>query len=410
MQRIGSAIGVSAWVLLAMGMMIYAYLGAIQWSGVQSYLTISLSIYFSLLVIRIVLAVIAQPRRRWTLGLLLLGVLLWASGSAALNGVGHPDLTKFPGPGEWFFLSSYAALAAFLVLDASNRITSGETGRWLETAVICGGAACLAGGLLVTPAAHALGQDGLPLLLALLYPLIDIILALLVTAQLALHARARIRDSLGLLVGFLLFACADTVFLIQLSGGGTYNYNVSSIGMWGAGFGFIVLSGCRVRTAEMISQSGRGVTPLLVAAGLSAGFVLAFQENGTVRDYLVWPALATLGAVGARLALALRAARRTADAIALSRSDDLTSLPNRRAVLALLDDKLAIGEPLALMILDLDGFKDINDTLGHNAGDTILREIATRARATLASDVMIARLGGDEFAVVTSEDADEALN
>jgi diguanylate cyclase (GGDEF)-like protein len=114
------------------------------------------------------------------------------------------------------------------------------------------------------------------------------------------------------------------------------------------------------------------------------------------------PALATLGAAGARLVLAVRTANRAAEAIALSHSDDLTALPNRRAVVARLDADLRTVAPVGLMVLDLDGFKDINDTLGHGAGDAVLRDIAERMRSRLPEDVMIARLGGDEFAVVAA--------
>jgi len=88
----------------------------------------------------------------------------------------------------------------------------------------------------------------------------------------------------------------------------------------------------------------------------------------------------------------------------LSRSDDLTMLPNRRATLARLDDGLVADGPLALMILDLDGFKDVNDTLGHGAGDGVLQLVARRMRDAVSPDVLVARLGGDEFAMVLDND------
>jgi diguanylate cyclase (GGDEF)-like protein len=77
--------------------------------------------------------------------------------------------------------------------------------------------------------------------------------------------------------------------------------------------------------------------------------------------------------------------------------DPLTGLGNR----ALLADRLtaAAGQPYALLMLDLDGFKDINDTLGHPAGDELLVEVAARLRAA-APDGAVVRLGGDEFAIL----------
>jgi diguanylate cyclase len=86
--------------------------------------------------------------------------------------------------------------------------------------------------------------------------------------------------------------------------------------------------------------------------------------------------------------------------------DPLTGLGNR----AMLADRLASGTggPFALLMLDLDGFKDINDTLGHPAGDELLVEVAARLRA-VAPDGSVVRLGGDEFAIlVPGADRDSA--
>jgi diguanylate cyclase (GGDEF)-like protein len=62
-----------------------------------------------------------------------------------------------------------------------------------------------------------------------------------------------------------------------------------------------------------------------------------------------------------------------------------------------------------MLLLDLDGFKDINDTLGHLEGDRVLSEVASLASGTLRHDDMIARLGGDEFAVLLAESTAEEL-
>jgi diguanylate cyclase len=365
----------------------------------QTVLTISLAAFFLLLTTRLVLAARDQPERRSALVLLVAGVLLFAAGSSVLNGSGNPDLTQFPAPGEWLFLASYLAMAGYLLLDTSRRATAAG-GTWLEAAVICGGTACLAGAGVLAVATHYVGREGLPLLLALLYPMIDIVLGLLVVAQVALRTRGPVLRSGGLLVGFALMATADSGFLLHLSTG-TYDYSILSVDLWGAAFALIVGNACRMRTeADVAVPPTRGLSTLVVAAGMAAAIVLAFEPEGTIRTYLLLPALATLTAAGARLVLAVRAANRAADAIALSHSDDLTNLPNRRAVIARLDKDLGTIAPVGLMILDLNGFKDVNDTLGHGAGDVVLCEIAARMRARLPADVMIARLGGDEFAVI----------
>jgi diguanylate cyclase (GGDEF)-like protein len=85
-------------------------------------------------------------------------------------------------------------------------------------------------------------------------------------------------------------------------------------------------------------------------------------------------------------------------------TDSLTKLPNRvqfhdRLELAVTQAKHDY-KPFALFIMDLDGFKDINDTLGHHVGDKLLQQVAARLRSKLRESDMVARLGGDEFAVL----------
>jgi diguanylate cyclase (GGDEF)-like protein len=93
--------------------------------------------------------------------------------------------------------------------------------------------------------------------------------------------------------------------------------------------------------------------------------------------------------------------------------DALTGLPNRallqRRLIAALDDVTAgRSGGAAVMILDLDGFKEVNDTLGHQQGDLLLIEVAERLRTAVGSAGTVARLGGDEFAVLVSGTDDEA--
>ena len=89
----------------------------------------------------------------------------------------------------------------------------------------------------------------------------------------------------------------------------------------------------------------------------------------------------------------------------LAHCDTLTSLPNRHALQRQL--VADVGRvPCSLMLLDLDGFKHVNDSLGHSVGDQLLGEVAARLTAATGQDDFVARLGGDEFAVFLANCAD----
>ena len=91
--------------------------------------------------------------------------------------------------------------------------------------------------------------------------------------------------------------------------------------------------------------------------------------------------------------------------------DSLTGLPNRLSFVDALDDALrratVSGSPIGILFLDLDHFKLINDSLGHHAGDALLRAVAPRLRAHLRPGDIVARFGGDEFGVLIDRLADE---
>jgi diguanylate cyclase (GGDEF)-like protein len=89
--------------------------------------------------------------------------------------------------------------------------------------------------------------------------------------------------------------------------------------------------------------------------------------------------------------------------------DALTALPNRRSFNEDLQEALRDGEQFVLILIDLDGFKRVNDTLGHDAGDELLVIAAARLRAALREGDSVARLGGDEFAILLKRGLDHEV-
>ena len=148
---------------------------------------------------------------------------------------------------------------------------------------------------------------------------------------------------------------------------------------------------------------------LVVALGAVLGVHLA-EDGRPLAAAMIVAAFAFLGATVANLLVS-----RLVTAQRLALRDALTGLPNR----ALLDDRIEqalarsqrTAEPFALLVVDIDGFKGVNDVRGHEAGNTVLRVIAKRLQAVVRGIDTVARVGGDEFVVLslgTSSDEEAA--
>jgi diguanylate cyclase (GGDEF)-like protein/PAS domain S-box-containing protein len=165
-----------------------------------------------------------------------------------------------------------------------------------------------------------------------------------------------------------------------------------------------------------VAQAVRGGT----TAGLLPATVRLRTRDGSRRDVDVTgaaPAGAAPAAVsgpGGRTGLVLHlrdvtdrsSSRRELERMAYT--DFLTGLPNRARFMAALGEVSTAAAPACLLLVDLDGFKAVNDVAGHDAGDRLLCEVAETLRSAAREDDVVARLGGDEFAVLVRAGRDEA--
>ena len=189
-----------------------------------------------------------------------------------------------------------------------------------------------------------------------------------------------------------------------------------------AGMGMAVdVKEVRLKPA-MARNPTNGIMPLKADDGTPLGWLDWQPVNpGAVLLTIMLPLLAFASAWAVfacitllrRLMLASQRLRTSeAAARALAHSDPVSGLPNRRAFSAILGERLegwnkGMGIRPMLACLDLDRFKNVNDTLGHEAGDRLVVAVADRLRAALDGDAVLARLGGDEFAVIAPcDDAD----
>ena len=139
---------------------------------------------------------------------------------------------------------------------------------------------------------------------------------------------------------------------------------------------------------------------------------LLYDDNAVASGYIgevivVCLAYVTLGLLIIKGKELLVELREQAEALALL--DPLTELPNRRAMLDWLTVETRRDSPTGLVLVDLDGFKDVNTAHGYPAGDAVLRETAGRLIGAVRSNDVVARLGGDEFAVLAPDASTETM-
>jgi diguanylate cyclase (GGDEF)-like protein len=143
----------------------------------------------------------------------------------------------------------------------------------------------------------------------------------------------------------------------------------------------------------------------VIKGGIPANFwtMHSFQFGATI-DMLMF--MRVLGLRTVAIQTAARRAAQERDALhSLAHSDPLTGLPNRRGLNGAITSALPLCTPeriLAVYMLDLDGFKQVNDQYGHDVGDELLVIVATRLQANLRASDVVARLGGDEFVVMST--------
>ena len=185
---------------------------------------------------------------------------------------------------------------------------------------------------------------------------------------------------------------------------GRYDLFVVSLGLQGH-------DGLRLCSQFRSLERTRHVPILIIAEPEDRARVLRGLDLG-INDYLLRPI--DRNELLARARTQLRR-KRYADSlrdnvqasIEMAVVDMLTGLHNRRffdtSFPALVEQAARAGKPLCLMVLDIDHFKQVNDSYGHDAGDQILKSFASRVRHTIRASDMVCRLGGEEFAVVMPE-------
>ena len=167
-----------------------------------------------------------------------------------------------------------------------------------------------------------------------------------------------------------------------------------------------------LRALKLLQDAGLDIPLVIVSGAIGEDLAVAAVRLGAV-DYVLKDRLARLGTAVQNALEQTRSRRRQREAQrALEHQalhDGLTNLPNRLMLLQRVKQAIAERSSLALLLLDIDNFKEINDTFGHQIGDGVLGQVGPRLRIQLEADDLIARLGGDEFGILLLDaDAERA--
>ncbi len=239
---------------------------------------------------------------------------------------------------------------------------------------------------------------------SLLFPICDLLLLIIASIALVTH-RLQIRATL-LFFGIATFSASDLLYL-WLTVNGTYTFGQLTDDGWLIG---IVLIASSFWLPQSKSEYDVGIHPAFLALSIFISptlLALIALRPGIFPIYIVAPAVATLFMAFFRMTIVIRQAKNLGEEKVLARTDDITGLPNRRRLIA----ELASFSKTegALLLLDLDAFKPVNDTYGHEIGNVVLQQVAQRFTRSLPTGSVLARLGGDEFGVLINGSYEETL-
>ena len=382
---------------------------------------------------------VADARDRCAWRVLAAGMLVTTGGDLYYSLVlAHEAEPPYPSLADALYLSWYPLVYVAVLLLLRARIRRFYPSTALDGVVAGLGAAAVATAVVLGGLLSLDGASVAEIATNLAYPVADLLLIVVLVAGCGVLGLRVSRTLALVLAGLALTTAADVLFLF-LAARGTYTEGGPLDLLWLLGVLALASAPGSAQAARapgagalddaaVAAGGGRAPVTLRVLA-LPAAAVLGSLALLAVTQVHPLPPIAGLLAVACVVVVLLRVALTFRDVrlreeedfsrVHLqARTDELTGLPNRRALYEACDELVARASatrPGSLLMLDLDRFKEINDSLGHAAGDDLLRQVALRVAAALEAPgqrptALLARLGGDEFAaVLPGTNLDDAL-
>jgi diguanylate cyclase len=359
-----------------------------------------------------VLGAIVIAGRAWCVSTERLAWALLAAGIAAnaiadvLYSLFVGDNGPFPSIAEPFYLAFYPCAYIALVVLVKAKLRRVPAGLGLDGLTCALAIAAVAAAVMFGPISAATGGSAAAVTVGLAFPLADLLLLALAVAMLVIFGWRTQRRLLLLAAAFAVFAAADTVYLYQVARGsyveGTYIDALWPIGTMLTAYA----SWSPARRLADRDLGGIRALALPFMCTAAAVTILVAGTRAKVPGLAVALAASTLLMVAARLAVSFRDVIALAESRTQAFTDELTGLANRHSLVARLrasqstDVERSSETGLALLLIDLDRFKEVNDSLGHPVGDELLRQLAERLQRYIRPGDLLSRLGGDEFAIL----------
>jgi diguanylate cyclase len=363
-------------------------------------------ILFNAVPVACVLSILTAPRinNKWAQPLTAAAIGTWSIGSILATTSSYWEIsTLLLTISDAMYLLFYplALLGLQLMISIQQRLTALEI---VDASIVGLGLSTLGAAFALQPVLPHFDGDLNQSFFAIIYPVADLVLVCFLIATVAMQGFSK--RGLFVSTGVLLFALTDFIFLWQNL---NMSYIFGSLIDYGWLLAFIVIS-------ESTWQSGANksvkysVSPILITLSvfLSATLLtlLAIAPKNFPHFILI-PAIGTLALAFIRMSIALSQARNIGHERILARTDDLTTLPNRRRLISEIQNFAT--RKGALLLLDLDGFKPVNDKYGHEVGDKVLQQVAHRFTRALPNGALLARLGGDEFGILVDGAAESVM-
>jgi diguanylate cyclase (GGDEF)-like protein len=348
---------------------------------------------------------------RWPWWLLVTAGLLWTLASVAADVTGSVgDLTSnrslLP---EVFAIPGYLLFAAALYGIGRARFGRPEPGAVLDGVMVAAGSALIVHEILIGPTLADQDSWIMARLAVAAYPAMSMCL-LALAARLAFGSRERspafglfLLGTAGLLVG-------DVVYALGEIGAISLSQSLLEVP-------YLLVPACLGAAAQHPSvrlfdqrppESDRALSPArlgaVIAALLAPIGLLAFRDDSANKLVAVALCGVLATAAVARIAGSMRSqAAAEATLFYQATHDELTGLPSRSAIVHRIEQLTAADQPgsVVLMFLDIDQFKLVNDSMGHNVGDELLVIAAERIVSCVRDDDLVGRISGDEFVIVT---------